>query len=202
MIVLGLTGSIAMGKSEAARMLARFRAPVLDSDRVVHDLLGPGGAAVEPVAAAFAGVRAGEGIDRKALGSKVFADPEALRRLEAILHPMVFAARQAFLDRARRTGARVAVLDIPLLFETGGEALVDRVAVVSAPAAVQRARALARPGMTAERLGAILARQLPDAEKCRRADHVLPSGAGKRSMLRAIKAMLRELCALAEQQES
>lgn len=202
MIVLGLTGSIAMGKSEAARMLARFRAPVLDSDRVVHDLLGPGGAAVEPVAAAFAGVRGGEGIDRKALGSKVFADPEALRRLEAILHPMVFAARQAFLDRARQTGARVAVLDIPLLFETGGEALVDRVAVVSAPAAVQRARALARPGMTAERLGAILARQMPDVEKCRRADHVLPSGAGKRPMLRAIKAMLRELCALAGQQES
>lgn len=200
MIALGLTGSIAMGKSEAARMLARFGAPVLDSDKVVHDLLGPGGGAVEPVGRAFAGVRRGERIDRPSLGALVFDDPGALHRLEAILHPLVFAERERFLDRARRSGARVAVLDIPLLFETGSERSVDRVAVVSAPAEVQRARARARPGMTEERLQAILARQMPDAEKCRRADYVLPSGAGKRPMLRAIKTMLRELCALAQEQ--
>lgn len=194
MIRLGLTGSIAMGKSEAARMLRRFGLPVFDADAAVHALLSPGGEAVAPVSAAFPGVEDGRGgIDRQALGQRVFGNPAALETLERILHPRVAAARALFLQRAEREGAPVAVLDIPLLFETGAERDLDRVAVVSAPAEVQRARVLERPGMTEARLAAILDRQMPDAEKCARADYVLDSGKGKRKMLMDIKAMLRDL---------
>ncbi|MFQ5347136.1 MAG: dephospho-CoA kinase [Rhodothalassiaceae bacterium] len=194
MIVLGLTGSIAMGKSEAARMLRRFAVPVFDSDAAVHALLAPTGEAFAEVAAAFPEAIVEGAVERRRLAAIVFANPAARKRLEAILHPRVLVAQRRFLEEAERSGARIAALDIPLLYETGGEKRVDYVAVVSAPPEIQRARALARPGMTAERLDAILKAQLPDSEKCRRADYVLPTGGSKRALLRAIGRMLRDLC--------
>jgi len=193
MIVLGLTGSIGMGKSEAARMLRRSGVPVCDSDAVVHRLTGPGGSAVPAVEAAFPGVTVGDAVDRQALAGRVFGDSDALARLEAILHPRVTAAQRAYLCRVAARRKPLAVLEIPLLFETGGPSKVDYTAVVSAPERVQRYRVLARPGMDDARLSAILARQTPDAEKCRRADFVLASGNGKRFMLRGVQRMLEEL---------
>ncbi len=193
MIVLGLTGSIAMGKSEAGRMLRRFGVPVFDSDAVVHRLLASGEETAQKVAQAFPGAVRDGVPDRARLGAVVFDDTAARRRLEAILHPAVLAAQRRFLEEAERRGARIAALDIPLLFETGGEKKVDYVAVVSAPYDIQRARALARPGMTPERFAAVLAAQMPDAEKRRRADYVLPTGGDKRTLLRAIARMLRDL---------
>ncbi|BAI70642.1 dephospho-CoA kinase [Azospirillum sp. B510] len=193
MVVLGLTGSIGMGKSTAAGMLRAMGAPVCDSDAVVHRLLGRGGGAVPAIAAAFPGVVVDGAVSRPALGAAVFRDPDALKRLEAILHPMVQAAQRGFLARAARRGARIAVLDIPLLFETGAERRVDATIVVSAPFAVQRARVLARPGMTAEKFAGILARQMPDAEKRRRADHVVPTGAGRLVTRRALQGIVRDV---------
>jgi dephospho-CoA kinase len=195
MFVLGLTGSIGMGKSTVAAMFRRLGVPVHDADAVAHTLLGPGGAAVDAVASAFDGVVAGVGasarIDRKALGALVFDDAAALTRLEAILHPMVRAREGEFLRRQTRRGSRLVVLDVPLLYETGGERRCDAVAVVSAPDFVQAARVLARPGMTRERLAQILARQMPDTQKRRRADFVLPTGLGKATTLRAVAAVVR-----------
>jgi dephospho-CoA kinase len=195
MFIIGLTGSIGMGKTTAAAMFRRLGVAVHDADAVVHELLGAGGAAVAPVAASFDGVLANLGqsahIDRKALGAQVFDDPDALRRLEAILHPMVHAREGWFLRHRTRRGCRVAVLDVPLLFETGGENRCDATAVVSAPSFVQEARVLARPGMTRERFAGILARQMPDAEKRRRADFVVPTGLGKATTLRAVAAVVR-----------
>lgn len=193
MIILGVTGSIAMGKSEAARMLRRFGVPVFDSDQAVHDLMAKGGAAVDRVEAAFPGVVSEGAVDRSMLGARVYGDKAALKNLEGILHPMVRRAQARFLADADDKNMTLAALDIPLLYETGGEDFVDFVAVVSAPHAVQKARALARPGMTEERLQHILQQQMPDAEKRARADYILPSGDGKRPMLRAIAAMLRDL---------
>ena len=193
MIVLGLTGSIGMGKSTAARMLQAMGAPVCDSDAVVHRLLGRGGRAVPVIDAAFPGVVIDGAVSRPALGAAVFRDPEALKRLEAILHPMVQVAQRDFLARAARRGAKIAVLDIPLLFETHGERRVDATIVVSAPFAVQRARVLARPGMTAEKFAGILARQMPDAEKRRRADYVVPTGAGRLVTRRALRSIVRDV---------
>ncbi|HTZ79715.1 MAG TPA: dephospho-CoA kinase [Stellaceae bacterium] len=193
MIVLGLTGSLGMGKSTAAAMLRRLGVPVHDADAEVHRLLGPGGGAVKAVAKAFPATLAGDRIDRKALGHLVFDHPRALKRLEAILHPMVQAAERRFLARSRRRGVPVAVLDIPLLFETKGERRCDGVIVVSAPPAVQRQRVLRRPGMTAERFASVLARQMPDGEKRRRADWVVPTGLGKAVTLNHLKKVLREV---------
>lgn len=193
MIVLGLTGSIGMGKSTAARMLARMGAPVCDSDAIVHGLLGKGGAAVPAIAAAFPGSVIDGAVDRRALGAAVFADPDALKRLEAILHPRVQEAQRRFLGRAAQRGVKVAVLDIPLLFETGGERRVDRTVVVSAPYPVQKARVLARPGMTAEKFAGILARQTPDVEKRRRADYVVPTGLGRLVTRRALRAIVKDI---------
>jgi len=173
-VVLGLTGSVGMGKSTVARMFEERGVPVFDADAVVHRLQGPGGALVEAIEAAFPGSTGPNGVDRGKLGAAVFADPAALARLEAIVHPAVRAARRAFL--LEHAGARLVVFDIPLLFEKGGVEEVDAVLVVSAPAAVQRARVLARPGMTAERFAGILAKQLPDADKRARADHVIDTG--------------------------
>jgi len=187
--VLGLTGSIGMGKSTAAVMFARLRVPVFDADAAVRALQGPGGAALAAIEAAFPGVTGSAGLDRSALGARVFGDVEALRNLEAIMHPLVAAARARFLDRHRF--ARMVVLDVPLLFETGGDAACDAVAVVSAPAQVQRARVLARPGMHAAKLDAILAQQMPDAEKRARADFVLPTGRGRAVTRRAVRALVR-----------
>ena len=191
MITLALTGSLGMGKSTAAAMLRRLRVPVWDADAEVHRLLGPGGAAVEAVAQEFPGTCAGDRIDRKRLGARVFGDASALRRLEAILHPRVRAAERRFLLASRCRRAALVVLDIPLLFETKGEARVDGVIVVSAPAWLQRQRVLRRPGMSDERLSAVLAQQTPDAEKRRRADWVLPTGLGKALTLRRLRSVLR-----------
>jgi dephospho-CoA kinase len=194
MIVLGLTGSVGMGKSTAAGMLRRLGLPVHDSDAAVHCLMGPKGAAVAAVERAFPGVRRSDGgIDRAALGARVFADAAALKRLEAILHPLVRRSQERFLARARARRLTLVVLDIPLLFETGGARRCDKVIVVSAPAFLQRARVLARPGMTAERLAAILAKQTPDAEKRRRADYVVPSGLGRAVTFRHLQRIVRQL---------
>jgi dephospho-CoA kinase len=176
MIKLGLTGSIGMGKSATARMFADEGVPVYDADAAVHELYGPGGAAVAPVEAAFPGVASEGFVDRALLGQRVLNDPEALKRLETIVHPLVGRHRLDFFSQA--AAAPVLVLDIPLLFETGGEKAVDAVAVVSAPAGVQRTRVLERPGMSAEKLQAILARQVPDAEKRARADFVIDTSQG------------------------
>jgi dephospho-CoA kinase len=193
MVVLGLTGSVGMGKSTAARMLRRLRVPVHDADAEVHRLLGPGGRAVPAVDQAFPGARKGNRIDRAALGRQVFDDPAALKRLEAILHPRVRTAERQFLAACCRRRAPVAVLDIPLLFETAGESRCDGVIVVSAPPRLQRARVLRRPGMTEARFAAILAQQMPDAEKRRRAGWVVPTGLGQALTLRRLKAILREV---------
>lgn len=171
MIVLGLTGSIGMGKSTAGKMFQEAGVPVHDSDEAVHRLYA--GPAVPLVEAAFPGSTVDGVVDRAALGKLVFGNPAALKKLEAIVHPLVRADADAFLDRQRAAGAKLAVLDIPLLFETGGRDRVDKVAVVSASAELQRERVLARPGMTAERFEAILAKQTPDAEKRRQADYVI-----------------------------
>jgi dephospho-CoA kinase len=174
MFVLGLTGSIGMGKSAASAGFRCFGIPVFDSDAAVHALFAPGGDAVAAVTAAFPGcLDAAGGIDRGALGRKVFEEPAQLACLEAIVHPLVRVAQRRFLARCGAAGRRLVVLDVPLLYETGGERRVDAVAVVSARAMVQAQRVLRRPGMSAERLAAILRRQLPDAEKRRRADFVI-----------------------------
>jgi dephospho-CoA kinase len=193
MKVLGLTGSIGMGKSTAANTFRRLRIPVFDADAAVHRLQGRGGAAVRPIEAAFPGTTRDGRVDREALRTRVLGDPAALTRLERIVHPLVRKAEHAFLAAARRRGDRLAVLDIPLLLETGGQHRVDEVIVVSAPAAVQRARVLARGGMTPERLAAILARQMPDAQKRGKADHVVRTGLSRHAAQRHIRAIVREL---------
>ena len=170
-VILGLTGSIGMGKSTTAAMFRDAGVPVFDADAAVHALYR--GAAVAPVEAAFPGVTREGAVDRDLLRQRVLDDAAVLRRLEAIVHPLVQAERAAFLAAARRAGAPLVVLDIPLLFETGADASVDAVAVVTAPEDVQKARVLARPGMTQATLDMILSRQMPDAEKRARADVVI-----------------------------
>lgn len=193
MIVIGLTGSIGMGKSTTAEMFREAGLPVLDADAVVHALYR--GAAVAPVEAAFPGVEANGAVDRERLRARVLADPAALRRLESIVHPLVAEARRAFLAEAEASGAPLAVLDVPLLFETGLDREVDHIVVVSAPETVQKARVLARPGMTEDQLSAIMSKQVPDAEKRRRADTIIETGAGfdeARAQVRALLARLNE----------
>lgn len=185
--LLGLTGGIGMGKSTASTMFGRLGHPVWDADEAVHRLYAPGGAAVAPVADAFPGALHAGGIDRSALKDELSRDPDALNRLESIVHPLVAADRAAFI--AAHPDAPIIVLDIPLLFETGADRGMDGVAVVSAPADVQRARVLARPGMTEETLTMILARQMPDAEKRRRADWIIPS-----VTLEGTRAAILDIC--------
>jgi dephospho-CoA kinase len=175
MFVIGLTGSIAMGKSTTARLFAEAGVPVHDADAAVHRLYE--GEAVAAIEAAFPGTTKDGKVDRTALGRRVLGDTAALQRLEQIVHPLVRQSEQRFLREAEAAGAKVVVLDIPLLFETGGDARVDAVVVVSAPAEMQRARVLER-GVSAERFEAMLARQMPDAEKRRRADFVVDSSQG------------------------
>lgn len=189
MMILGLTGSIGMGKSTTAAMFRAAGAPVHDSDAAVHALYS--GAAVAPVEAAFPGVAKEGAIDRAALGARVLGDGAAMKRLEAIVHPLVSADREAFVTRARASGARMVVFDIPLLFETGGQTLCDAICVVTAPADVQRARVMARPGMTAEKFEAILARQTPDAEKRRRAHFLVDSGRSLESARAQVESIMR-----------
>jgi len=171
MLILGLTGSAAMGKSTASKMFAARGVPVFDADRTVHSLYA--GAAAPVVEAAFPGTTAGGEVDRDRLRDRVLGDDAAMARLEALIHPLVKREEETFLSAARDLGRRVVLLDIPLLFETGAEGEVDIVIVVSAPAEVQRQRMLKRPGMTPERLEAMLSRQTPDAEKRRRAHFVI-----------------------------
>jgi dephospho-CoA kinase len=195
MIVVGLTGSIGMGKSNAAHVLRRLGVSVHDADGAVHRLMGPGGWAVRKVAEAFPQALAGNRIDRKVLGDLVFGDTPALRWLEAIIHPLVRQSSRAFLDAAARRRIRIVVLDIPLLYESGGDKAVDAVIVVSAPRQIQRQRVMARPGMTEDKFRAILARQVPDAEKRRRADYVVFTGGHRGETFRQLKRIVSQLSA-------
>jgi dephospho-CoA kinase len=193
MIVLGLTGSIGMGKSTVARMFAEEGVPVFDADAVVHRLQGPQGELVAGIEALFPGTTGSEGVDRTTLAERVLAEPEALKRLEALIHPAVAREREAFL--AAHAGAPLVVLDIPLLFEKGGAELVDKIAVVSADPEIQRIRTLARPGMTPEKYLRILAHQMPDSEKRARADFIVPTDCSPdetRASVRHILACLGE----------
>src|SRR5439155_19427380 len=193
MIVIGLTGSIGMGKSETARMFAEQGVPVCESDAIVHRLYEKDGAAVAPVAAAFPDVRDDGGIDREKLSRHLAANAEDFARLEAIVHPLVRAEQENFLKDARERNVRLAVLDIPLLFETGRDRDVDRIVVVSAPAEVQRRRVLARPGMDEAKFAAILARQVPDAEKRARADFIVDSAHGFDHARRQVRDIIAAL---------
>jgi dephospho-CoA kinase len=189
--ILGLTGSIGMGKSAVAAMFTALGVPVFDADAEVHRLQGPGGALLAAIEAAFPGSTGAAGVDRPKLGAAVFGDAEALRRLERIVHPAVAAARAAFL--AEHAAAPLVVFDIPLLFEKGGEGLVDAVAVVSASAEQQRARVLARPGMGEAKFAQILALQVPDADKRARADHVIDTGCSLEETAAAVAALVASL---------
>lgn len=191
MIILGLTGSIGMGKSTTAQMFRDAGVPVHDSDEAVHRLYA--GAAAPLIEARFPGTVDNGVVDREKLSKQVLGQPEALRDLERIIHPLVRADADSFLQASRTAGAAFAVMDIPLLFETQGEGRVDKIAVVSAPEAVQRARVLARPGMTSEKLEAILARQVPDAEKRARADFIIDTGSGLDATRRDVQAIITQL---------
>ncbi|MCB8840574.1 dephospho-CoA kinase [Aurantimonas sp. VKM B-3413] len=191
MIILGLTGSIGMGKSTTADMFEAEGVPVHSADASVHRLYA--GRAAPLIEAAFPGTVSGGVVDRQALASRVLGDPQALKRLEAVVHPLVHEEEAAFLEAARRSGAPLAVLDIPLLYETGAEMRCDKVAVVSAPAAIQRERVLGRAGMSEEKFAAILGKQVPDAEKRARADFVIDTSQGLDPARRQVGAIIREL---------
>jgi len=193
MLILGLTGSIAMGKSTAAGMLRRLGVPVYDADAAVHRLLARGGSGVAAIAEVFPDVIEEGAVDRKRLGARVFGDAAALRELEGILHPLVAQARQRFLRTAARQQRPLVVLDIPLLFETNGEHGCDAVCVVSAPRFLQEARLLRRPYMDRARIAAVAARQMPDAKKRRRADFVVASGLGRAVTFAALRRIVEEL---------
>lgn len=193
MIILGLTGSIGMGKSATAELFREENVPVYDADAAVHALYQKGGKAVEPVDAAFPGVAVDGAIDRLRLRERVLDNADAMKRLEAIVHPLAGAAQHDFRQAARETGAPLVVIDIPLLYETGGWQFCDYVVVVSASAAIQRERVLSRPDMTEKAFESILARQVPDAEKRVRADFVIPTEHGfafARDLVRAIVALM------------
>ena len=195
MITIGLTGSIGMGKSTTAEMFEAAGVPVYDADAEVRRLYAPGGAAVEPVEASFPGVVVDGGVDRARLGERVLGDAKALGRLNGIVWPLMGAAREAFFERARQAATPIVVLDVPLLLETGGERNVDVVVVVSAPAEMQRARVLARPGMTVAKFEAILEAQMPDADKRAKADFIVDTSQGlepARAQVQALLASLRE----------
>jgi dephospho-CoA kinase len=189
MIILGLTGSIGMGKSTTARLFMEAGVPVYDADAAVHSLYE--GEAAPAIEAAFPGTTVGGRVDRALLSAQVVHDPKAMRRLEGIVHPMLGASRQKFLDDAERCGAPVAVVDVPLLYETGGEKRVDAVVVVTTSPEIQRQRILARDNMTGEKLDAILARQLPDADKRKRADFLVDTSHG----LDPVRVRIRDILA-------
>lgn len=193
MIILGLTGSIGMGKTTAANQLRALGIPVYDADEAVHKMMAKGGSAVPLIEKAFPHVVFGGEVERARLGARVFDDDAALQQLEAIIHPLVRQEERRFLKRARRQRRRVVALDIPLLFETGGADRVDAIAVVSCPAFLQEQRVMARHGMTHGKLQAIRQRQMPDFEKRRRADFVIATGAGRRLSMRQLRAAIRAL---------
>ncbi|QKV19829.1 dephospho-CoA kinase [Oricola thermophila] len=200
MIVLGLTGSIGMGKSTTARMFVEEGVPVHDADATVHALYA--GKAAPLVEEAFPGTVTDGVVDRARLGKRVLGNPEAMKRLEAIVHPLVREAESAFLEKARAEGHRLAVLDIPLLFETGGADRVDHVLVVTAPDLVQRERVMDRAGMTEERFRELLARQLPDAEKRRRADFIIDTSLGMDAARAKVRDLIRVLTAMDREKEA
>ena len=191
MFILGLTGSLGMGKSTTAKFFAEEGVPVHDADAAVHRLYD--GEATAAIEAAFPGTTAGGKVDRDKLGKRVLGDGAAIKRLEQIVHPLVHAAAQRFVAEAERQGAAVAVLDIPLLYETGGDARCDAVVVVSAPAEVQRQRAFERPGMTEQKLAAIVAKQMPDEEKRRRADFVVDTSQGYEHARAQVRDILKRV---------
>jgi dephospho-CoA kinase len=191
MLLLGLTGSIGMGKSTTADMFRAEGAPVYDSDRLVHDIYN-GPVAME-IERAFPGATVGGAVDRNRLASIVLGDAEAMKRLEAIVHPLVWEGRRRFLEEQARRGVKIAVLDIPLLFETGADKDVDAIVVVTAPKSLQRARVLARTNMTEEKFESILARQTPDEEKRRRADFIVHTDAGVEAARGEVRAILKTL---------
>ena len=193
--IIGLTGSIGMGKSTVAAMFEAAGVPVFDADAVVRQMQGPGGELLPAIEAAFPGSTGAEGVLREKLGEQVFGDAAALARLEAIVHPAVATRRQEFL--IEHAGAPLVVFDIPLLFEKGGHRQVDEVVVVSASAEAQRARVLARPGMTADKFAHILSLQVPDAEKRERADHIIDTGTSLIETEEAVKALIAQLSARA-----
>jgi dephospho-CoA kinase len=194
MFVLGLTGSLGMGKSTTASFFAEAGVPVYDADATVHRLYES--AAVAPIEAAFPGTTAAGKVDRGKLAARVVNNPTALQRLEGIVHPLVREAEMAFLAEAKRQGHPVAVLDIPLLLETGGDRRVDAIVVVSAPADVQRQRVLERPGMTVDKLDALLARQIADAEKRQRADFIVDSSQGFDAAREQVREILRTVATM------
>jgi dephospho-CoA kinase len=191
MIVLGLTGSVGMGKSATAKMFADEGVPVFDADAAVHKLYE--GEAAPLIAAAFPGTVSAGRVDRERLSRAVVGNSEAFAKLEAIIHPLVRKARKDFLIAAKAEGAEIAALDIPLLFETGGERKVDKIVVVSAPHPVQKERVLARPGMTEEKFSAIVAKQMPDSEKRKKADFVIDTSRGFEAAREEVRAILRAL---------
>ena len=200
MFILGLTGSISMGKSTTARLFAEAGVPVHDADAAVHRLYD--GEATPAIEAAFPGTTAGGKVDRQKLAARVLDDAAAIKRLEEIVHPLVRESEQRFLAASAAQAARVVVLDIPLLFETGSDARVDAVVVVSAPPEVQRARALERPGMTAAKLGAIMAKQMADSEKRARAHFVVDSSRGIDSARAQVHGILRAVASLPGRQQT
>lgn len=193
MLMIALTGSIGMGKSTTARMFADAGIPVWDADAAVHTLYGPGGAGSAAIAGLVPDAVGPAGVDRGRLRDAVVVDAALLKRIEAVIHPLVGADRAAFLERARSDGQAMAICDIPLLFETGGDKAFDKVVVVSAPADIQRARVLERPGMTPEAFDAILAKQVPDAEKRARADFVVDTSRGLEAAQAQVEAIIAEL---------
>jgi dephospho-CoA kinase len=195
MKVLGLTGGMGMGKSTAAAAFRRAHIPVFDADATVHQLQARGGRAVRAIGAAFPGTVRDGSVDRVALRKAVLGKPDALARLERILHPMVEQEERAFVGRARRRGSRLVVLDIPLLFETGGDRRVDRIVVVSAPRAVQMHRIRSRRSMNAADIAAVIARQMPDAEKRLRADVIVRTGLSRHHSLKTLRRLIKEVIA-------
>ncbi|MCX8293301.1 dephospho-CoA kinase [Phyllobacterium sp. 0TCS1.6A] len=191
MIVLGLTGSIGMGKSTTAQMFLDEGIPVYSADDAVHRLYS--GAAIPLIEAEFPGTTGPDGVDRKKLAQRVLGNPDALKRLEAIIHPLVQRQEQEFREQARSAGEKLIVLDIPLLFETGARGRVDKVLVVTAPADVQRQRVLARQDMDEEKLNSILARQMPDAEKRARADFLIDTSKGMAEARNAVRVLIKSL---------
>lgn len=193
MVIVGLTGSIGMGKSETAKMFRNLGVPVYDADAAVHGIYAPGGSAVAPIEEAFPGVTGPNGVDREALAKRVLNDPAALKKLESIVHPLVGLVQQRFLEQAAAEKAELVVIDVPLLYETGGQKRVDCVVLVSAPYELQRERVLARPGMSEEKFQAILSKQVPDAQKRQQADFIIDSSQGLEPAMAQVAALLPQL---------
>ena len=193
MLIIGITGSIAMGKSTAASMLSKLNIPIHDADKTVHRLFRKSGGAYNSIAKVFPEAVDKNGVDRMKLGREVFGNPDRLALLESIVHPLVSRARKKFIQGHRRTKSKLVILDVPLLYETGGDKGCDKVMVVSAPAFLQKQRALSRPNMSLKKFGDILSHQIPNREKCKRADYVIQTGLGKAHTYCVLKRIIYKL---------